>query len=120
MGRKSVSGYKLRSKSSLGISNVSRKSSCRANSQPDASFPRATGSYSGGGGIEKGQERKQPRLRAVRSSELVTKQGSTEKALKQSEALLDFRNKVDELALIVDYEDVSEFEWRVRDDLFLV
>jgi hypothetical protein len=27
---------------------------------------------------------------------------------------------VDELALIVDYEDVSEFEWRVRDDLFLV
>jgi hypothetical protein len=33
--------------------------------------------------------------------------------------LLDFRESVSASVLAVDYEDVHEFEWRVRDDLFI-
>lgn len=40
--------------------------------------------------------------------------------LKQRLQVLDFREKVSSLALTVDYENVSDFEWRVRDDLFAV
>jgi len=35
------------------------------------------------------------------------------------ENVLDFRDSVSSMALSVDYQDASEFEWRVRDDLFL-
>ena len=34
--------------------------------------------------------------------------------------VLEFREKISSLALTVDYQDVSDFEWRVRDDLFTV
>jgi hypothetical protein len=40
--------------------------------------------------------------------------------LVQRANLLNFREKLGNLALTVDYKDVSEFEWRVRDDLFVV
>jgi hypothetical protein len=41
--------------------------------------------------------------------------------LEQRAKVLNFRKQIDSLALalVVDYEAVSEFEWRVRDDLFL-
>jgi hypothetical protein len=39
--------------------------------------------------------------------------------LLQSFKVLEFRDRVSSLALTIDYEDTSEFEWRVRDDLFL-
>jgi hypothetical protein len=38
--------------------------------------------------------------------------------LEQSAKVLEFRERVSSLALTVDYEEVSDFEWRVRDDLF--
>ncbi len=40
-------------------------------------------------------------------------------ALEQRLRLLEFRERIAPLALAVDYEEVREFEWRVRDDLFL-
>jgi hypothetical protein len=39
--------------------------------------------------------------------------------LDQRGQVLDFRDRVSSLALTVDYEEPSEFEWRVRDDLFV-
>jgi acyl-CoA synthetase (AMP-forming)/AMP-acid ligase II len=39
--------------------------------------------------------------------------------LTQRLSLLDFRESIASSVLAVDYEDVHEFEWRVRDDLFL-
>lgn len=39
--------------------------------------------------------------------------------LTQRLSLLDFRESVSSSVLAVDYEDVHEFEWRVRDDLFI-
>jgi hypothetical protein len=38
--------------------------------------------------------------------------------LEQGAKVLDFRERVSSLVLAVDYEGVSDFEWRVRDDLF--
>ena len=38
--------------------------------------------------------------------------------LEQRLKLLEFREHISPLVLIVDYEDAQEFEWRVRDDLF--
>ena len=40
-------------------------------------------------------------------------------ALRQRDKVLAFRERVESLALTVDYEEISEFEWRVRDDLFI-
>lgn len=40
--------------------------------------------------------------------------------LEQRARVLDFREKVAHLALTVDYNEVADFEWRVRDDLFVV
>lgn len=40
-------------------------------------------------------------------------------ALEHRLMLLDFRERISPLVLAADYEDVQEFEWRVRDDLFL-
>lgn len=39
--------------------------------------------------------------------------------LLQRVKVLEFRDNISSMALTVDYEDISEFEWRVRDDLFL-
>jgi len=39
--------------------------------------------------------------------------------LEQRLKLLDFRERISSLVLAVDYEEAQEFEWRVRDDLFL-
>ncbi len=39
--------------------------------------------------------------------------------LKQRIKLLEFRQRLTSVALIIDYEDVHEFEWRVHDDLFI-
>jgi hypothetical protein len=40
-------------------------------------------------------------------------------ALEHRLMLLDFRERISPLVLAADYEDVQEFAWRVRDDLFL-
>jgi hypothetical protein len=40
-------------------------------------------------------------------------------ALEHRLKLLDFRERISPLVLAADYEDAQEFEWRVRDDLFL-
>jgi hypothetical protein len=40
-------------------------------------------------------------------------------ALEHRLKLLDFRERISSLVLAADYEDVQEFEWRARDDLFL-
>ncbi len=39
--------------------------------------------------------------------------------LQQRLNLLDFRKRLSSLVLSIDYEEAQEFEWRVRDDLFL-
>ncbi len=38
---------------------------------------------------------------------------------KQRIAVLDFRDQISEFALLGEYSDTEDFEWRVRDDLFL-
>jgi len=38
--------------------------------------------------------------------------------IEQRAKVLDFRERVSSLVLAVDYEEVPDFEWRVRDDLF--